>query len=144
MLFCLTANKVGNSYTCVACLIGYVLNFKNECLKMVNFCANYRFNVCTSCIPDYFFFEGNCFKPINQCKAYELNGRCKNCSEGYFVDKNNGTCMKEIVIICQSNQYINYGSCVDGNLPNCIKYESPSGDCLACEEGYRVTNQKRC
>ena len=110
----------------------------------MDYCSIYRSSVCTVCITGYFLSNNTCIQQSQECQATDSNGLCTQCQTGFSV--NEGLCVQNPVITnCTSSQYKDAnGTCVDGNITNCVSYASPSGQCSACISGYTVNDQNQC
>ena len=140
---------------CTSCYPGYRLDvnrgscaifFKDPNCKIYD--AN---NQCQQCANKYFVNveSGKC-SPVNPlCRTFNPdNGFCTTCYQGYGLL--NGQCLINVAsdpnckrtsgavcVECYPRLYINNGKCLPVS-DNCKTYDSLSGLCTSCYEGYAI------
>lgn len=154
---------------CTSCYNGYVLSAGNCAVApspVANSapadpnCAQWNGRVCVQCSPDAYFQNGVCVLADPLCRTWDrTNGNCLSCYKGYSlagsgcviapnpIDNTqpsdllcarwaNGVCAQ-----CSQGAYFVSGVCTQSD-PLCKSYDSASGSCLSCYNGYSLANGK--
>ena len=135
----------GGSTVCKVCKKNFRLHSsRTMCLPVVYYCTNYskiNQNFCTQCMEGYVLSQEDnfCYRTVNNCLMFNyINDTCKRCVDGYELSNN--VCNPRP---CLSGEYRNSsGLCTQGNIPNCLEYYSPSGDCEICKPTFTLTKNE--
>jgi len=91
-----------------------------KCIDNCKKCSNG--SECITCKEGYFKLENNnnkCFLIIDKCNTYDNSGMCTNCAPGYVTFESGAICKI--------------------GINNCIEVDI-DGNCVRCEEDYRLSN----
>jgi hypothetical protein len=167
---CVEASKTCDGYNiingqCIACISGYSLTPKGECLlgKKVDPNCNIASNsTCIACKYGYYLADNVCEQVSALCVGYNLlNGDCLGCPTNYVLS--NGVCNpvstpKPSTGVCSKTDPQNNTrclKCIDGyhltvdslcvattSDPNCKTFVLDQ--CKACSNGYYLNSQFAC
>ena len=141
---CFSTKYIKTKKYCDISYPGYVLDSANMCAPKVDYCSVYKNRLCDVCITGFFLKDSTCVRQSPECQQTDSRGLCTQCQPGFSVK--HGACAKDPVIVnCAASEYKNTdGVCVEGDILNCVKYVSPSGQCETCISGFTVNSQGQC
>jgi hypothetical protein len=113
------------TFDCIACEAYFQL-IQGYCLPIPDpFCYEFNDTLCVQCSQGYIFDqEGHCKATDPLCKAYDSQGLCLSCYNGFTLSN------KSCVIIIETLD------------PYC--YELNGSICVKCSRGYRFDSQGKC
>lgn len=121
-------------------------------------CKTWTNGACTECaIRWYFDSNKNCQPVSNFCRTWTVSGNCDTCYQGYTVI--NGACIltptlfkpfidnslcsqwnNTVCIKCSDRSYFNTSGFCTAVSDQCATWDSLSGVCLTCYNGYNLNN----
>ena len=131
--------------------------YKNEeiyykCKDNCEQCSNG--NNCAKCIDTHTLQDNKCFLTIDNCKLYEGEGTCQECMDGYKIKEGENICIRgyfgckvyiaenETCSTCEDGyQLLNYYCFKE--IKNCSNYNSDTGECIKCNEGFAFDGNER-
>jgi hypothetical protein len=154
---CLTYDPV-TGY-CTTCYAGYsVAAGATVCTLAANapnanpYCSKWTGSVCNSCATgSYFDSTGLCIVVDANCKD-AVGTTCKSCYNGYTLQNNtcvkstdqpstNSLCAKwnaSVCVQCSTGTYLSQAGICTLVSPLCMTFDSASGNCLSCYQGYSL------
>jgi hypothetical protein len=100
---------------------------------------------CKQCIKGFKLNGNICVKDL--CEEYGTDGKCKTCTQGYFLLNEN--CISYTNFCIYGNVYQGCVNCQTGyqpvngvcrKLPDFCAYINPTLDCIQCIQGYVLNN----
>jgi hypothetical protein len=146
---------------CVNCQNRYYIGLDGICVPINNLCQTYVINtgVCITCISGYSKTSGGCasWASLNpQCLTFDLNGKCTNCTNRYFIGLNsictkvNALCQTYSMtsgycLSCYSEYSLYNGICISSTIinPKCLNFDT-FGSCTNCSNGYFIGIETIC
>lgn len=138
---------------CTSCYNGYLLQGgaceQDKSGPADPLCAQWSGIVCQKCATFAYFNNGVCTQVSPQCRTFDSNnGACQSCYNGYLLQA--GQCVLDtsaptdllcakwqgaVCQQCSATAYFQNGVCTQSN-PQCKTFNSNSGACTSCYNGY--------
>ncbi|ELP90348.1 protein kinase domain containing protein, partial [Entamoeba invadens IP1] len=143
-------------HSCVSCGLTGVVNSKGSC-ESVNSsrCIESYNTYCSGCSDKSDFIKDDvCIQNINNCDVTNLNGKCVNCVNGFYLDYNTQTCVStqqtvndcenlyfkgDRCVQCKSTFYLTENYACLKCSENCLSCTS-STNCILCDNNLIVKN----
>ncbi|ELP92368.1 protein serine/threonine kinase, putative [Entamoeba invadens IP1] len=143
-------------HSCVFCGLTGVVNSEGYCLSLDTSECITSFNTfCSGCSDKSDFIKNDvCIQNINNCDVTNLNGKCVNCVNGFYLDYNTQTCVStqqtmndcetlyfkgDRCVRCKSTFYLTENHMCLNCSENCLTCTSNT-NCILCDNNYIVKN----